>query len=274
MIVFALGLSAQGFATERSLAPVGELTVNQVHLRTGVRPLLTWKIEYPTIVEDLVEIHPTGEVRTREKVTVSVRAIGSGWKTAKSNNGHGNNIDGVDISNPGRGRGGPNGEVDTSAPIDDEKKVNGNKKVSERYIETALWVRNGEGSSWERIYHGSAADLQPDHSYYDARIGANQSFDLAARGRHPDQDWGTEVTTAAPSSQLIVLKDGDPLPEKVGSYNTGEIASYLTGHVDENNRVFLGPNELIYLFDLDSAPGSINYDLQDLGVHVLFQPTD
>jgi hypothetical protein len=39
----------------------------------------------------------------------------------KNNNGHGNNLDGVDISNPGQGGGGPNGSVDTSAPVDDEK---------------------------------------------------------------------------------------------------------------------------------------------------------
>ncbi len=37
------------------------------------------------------------------------------------NNGHGNNIDGVDSSNPSNGSGGPNGAVDPSAGIDDEK---------------------------------------------------------------------------------------------------------------------------------------------------------
>ena len=40
----------------------------------------------------------------------------------KSNNGHGNNIDGVDSSNPGNGHGGPNGQVDPSGTIDDERK--------------------------------------------------------------------------------------------------------------------------------------------------------
>ena len=40
----------------------------------------------------------------------------------KGNNGHGNNIDGVDSSNPGRGRGGPNGQVDPSGTVDDERK--------------------------------------------------------------------------------------------------------------------------------------------------------
>ncbi len=39
----------------------------------------------------------------------------------KSNNGHGNNVDGVDSSNPGNGHGGPNGQVDPSGSIDDER---------------------------------------------------------------------------------------------------------------------------------------------------------
>lgn len=38
------------------------------------------------------------------------------------NNGHGNNLDGVDSSNPGQGKGGPNGAVDPSAGVDDEAR--------------------------------------------------------------------------------------------------------------------------------------------------------
>lgn len=40
----------------------------------------------------------------------------------KNNNGHGNNLDGVDSSNPGGGIGGPNGEVDPSGGVDDEAR--------------------------------------------------------------------------------------------------------------------------------------------------------
>lgn len=40
--------------------------------------------------------------------------------STKNNNGHGNNIDGVDASNPGQGTGGPNGGEDPSAGVDDE----------------------------------------------------------------------------------------------------------------------------------------------------------
>jgi hypothetical protein len=38
------------------------------------------------------------------------------------NNGHGNNLDGVDSSNPGQGKGGPNGAVDPSGGVDDEMR--------------------------------------------------------------------------------------------------------------------------------------------------------
>ncbi|MEO5713537.1 MAG: hypothetical protein ABIT37_08600 [Luteolibacter sp.] len=42
------------------------------------------------------------------------------FSTKHPNNGHGNNLDGVDSSNPGQGHGGPNGMVDPSGGVDDE----------------------------------------------------------------------------------------------------------------------------------------------------------
>lgn len=44
------------------------------------------------------------------------------FSPSRGNNGHGNNIDGVDSSNPGGGSGGPNGGVDPSGGVDDESK--------------------------------------------------------------------------------------------------------------------------------------------------------
>ncbi len=51
-----------------------------------------------------------------------------------SNNGHGNNEDGVDSSNPGQGGGGPNGEVDESCTgegecVDDESSPGNSGKT-------------------------------------------------------------------------------------------------------------------------------------------------
>ena len=44
------------------------------------------------------------------------------FSTKHPNNGHGNNLDGVDSSNPGQGSGGPNGTVDPSGGFDDEMR--------------------------------------------------------------------------------------------------------------------------------------------------------
>ncbi|MEO1857883.1 MAG: hypothetical protein ABGY95_11050 [Rubritalea sp.] len=54
----------------------------------------------------------------------------------KSNNGHGNNIDGIDVSNPGEGQGGPNGELDTDYDGDgtyEDDEGKGGKKSNREY---------------------------------------------------------------------------------------------------------------------------------------------
>ena len=54
----------------------------------------------------------------------------------KSNNGHGNNIDGIDVSNPGQGAGGPNGELDTDydndGAFEDDESKSSNREYSDQ----------------------------------------------------------------------------------------------------------------------------------------------
>lgn len=57
--------------------------------------------------------------------TTSTDTTTSSDDTGKNNNGHGNNEDGVDSSNPGKGKGGPNGQDDPSGTVDDESKGGG-----------------------------------------------------------------------------------------------------------------------------------------------------
>ena len=46
----------------------------------------------------------------------------NGNNNSNGNNGHGNNGDGIDVSNPGQGNGGPNGQNDPSGNVDDENQ--------------------------------------------------------------------------------------------------------------------------------------------------------
>ncbi len=66
---------------------------------------------------------------TQSETTVTQTATTTTTTTVhtkvKSNNGHGNNVDGVDSSNPGQGGGGPTGAVDPSGEVDDERGTAG-----------------------------------------------------------------------------------------------------------------------------------------------------
>jgi hypothetical protein len=68
----------------------------------------------------------------------------------KDNNGHGNNEDGVDSSNPGQGNGGPNGAVDESCDgsgdcIDDEIKNGSDTAADDSTTTEETKTNNGKG---------------------------------------------------------------------------------------------------------------------------------
>jgi hypothetical protein len=79
---------------------------------------------------------------------------GSGADTTgtHNNNGHGNNEDGVDSSNPGQGSGGPNGQTDTNGGVDDENGNGGNTNS------------NQSGSNAPTNVGGSGADTTGTHN--------------------------------------------------------------------------------------------------------------
>lgn len=77
-----------------------------------------------------VKVGPTSAIVLMEVAADSSRDLNFDYQDVallvnvsdKNNNGHGNNVDGVDSSNPGNGSGGPNGSEDPSGGVDDEIK--------------------------------------------------------------------------------------------------------------------------------------------------------
>lgn len=63
---------------------------------------------------------PTNPLNNNDGGTIINTNENNGSNDVHDNNGHGNNIDGVDSSNPGQGNGGPNGQQDTNGGVDDE----------------------------------------------------------------------------------------------------------------------------------------------------------
>ncbi len=82
IISSAIALTIQAFcqATPAIPAvPVGSLDVNLGMVRQGVSPKLTWDIEYPNVIEEIITIDPEEEeviTKTRLRVQVSVIGVG------------------------------------------------------------------------------------------------------------------------------------------------------------------------------------------------------
>jgi len=231
--------------------PVGRLNVSKMLVRTGVKPLLSWEIEYPKTTMDIIDLELEGGVTIKESTLVQIRVVGMG----SSNNGHGNNLDGVDVSNPGDGTGGANGEVDLSGSYDDE--VNS----------ASFKMQTGDGA-WIELIGGDATKINPNEDLYSWIAKPGETIDFTAQiateaGVGNTVQWSTENNSA-----VVGLTTGDQFPS---IYQGAEIGSFLSSYVNEDQTIILGPREIICLFELGSNdPGSESYDMQDLVVVVTF----
>ena len=60
--------------------PVGTLNVSKRMVRTGVKPLLSWHIEYPENVTDVLEINPRSGVTPKKDILMEVRVVGAAFQ--------------------------------------------------------------------------------------------------------------------------------------------------------------------------------------------------
>lgn len=77
-------LAAQAGAqtTQDPAIPVGSLTAFPTVVQTGTHPTLTWNINYPSQVKDIVTITPPGTLTPKQNVYVDVRVLGASVATA------------------------------------------------------------------------------------------------------------------------------------------------------------------------------------------------
>jgi hypothetical protein len=230
--------------------PVGSLNVTRLLLRTGVKPMLSWEIEYPQLTLDVVMRASKGGFTPKVPVLMQIRVAG------KNNNGHGNNLDGVDVSNPGVGEGGPNGEVDESGSDDDEKKV------------SHLMVSNGSGG-WVDLLNQEFIGNDSKDTLYSAVIQPGELIDLAAQVTSASGESESFQWSQMNNYLAVGLVNGDPFPTTNAA---AEINGLLSPYVDDDRTVVIGPREMLCVFELNTSdPASDSYDLQDLVVVITFK---
>ncbi len=245
------------FATEA--VPTGTLNIDRTLVRVGTQSQLDWKIKYPKTPPVGPKLIPTAKVRMR------VRLLGASFQQSRLNNGHGNNLDGVDSSNPGGGSGGPNGAIDLSAGYDDEKKT---AKSVELPVEV-MWSRNS--APWSCIFYGTQKSITPTSVIFETTVDKNEKIDFAARGFRAG--WLPLYSTATSTPNVLILKDGDKLPTAITAFQQGVIEDFLMPHLAADRlTVNIGEGNLILLYELGQTSTSASgFDLQDLVMLVTFE---
>jgi hypothetical protein len=204
--------------------PVGTLGVNPTHVQTGVKPNLSWEIDFPSVFEDLTLITPPGGLVTTTEVTVVVQVPG----------------------------------------------VSGGCDRND--LPVAFWMRAGASNNWQLLFNDTGKNVNPSKVLFRKKLPANTQIDFAARAQHSSGAWHDIYWTLYEDGNLQTFVNGDPAPDDVSDFLTGDMESFLTPYLSEDGTtVVLGPKEMLYLLELESGtPGSACYDRQDLAFTVQF----
>lgn len=159
--------------------------------------------------------------------------------------------------------------VETTADFTANVKFLGTAWSSEYYdapVNVSVRVNDTEVKAWEMVGDSNTTV----GSYGVSRQSAGTSISVQARGK--ESYWGGWRTTSATenSEYLVVLRDGDPVPNYDAGSGQQDVAAYAEPFI-ENGTVSLDDNQAIYLFDFNrQGPNHETADYQDAVVLVSF----
>jgi hypothetical protein len=236
--------SASAFAAD---IPTGKLNVDRTMVRNGDLSQLDWKIKYPV---------PAPELR---KTQVRVRVLGSSFQENRTNNGGGNNLDGVDSSNAATIK---KGTYDPSGTYDDERRLG---KAVLLPVEVMCSINN---STWSQLFYGTQSDVNPSTIVLNTPVQPNDIINFGARGFR-NKAWLPFYSTATPTQNVVVLKNGDTIPTVI---QQSFIESILKPYLAPDNKVKIGTRDLIILMELGQTnPIYADFNLQDLVILVTYE---
>lgn len=81
--------AAAGIATANtSQGPTGQISASSSVVRVGGLPTLTWNIDYPSQIEEYVEVEPPGTIVPKERIRMEIRVLGAGVTASSSRGGY------------------------------------------------------------------------------------------------------------------------------------------------------------------------------------------
>lgn len=139
----------------------------------------------------------------------------------------------------------------------------------------AVHSRIGGSNSWKRLFQGPDYSVQPSKVLQRQIVEAGTTIDFSARAQSGSSSWYSSRNTLSENDTVIALRDGDKVPNYTPVGQQGTISSFLTQYIDKNNRVTIGPRDVIYLFECYATkPYSGGFDMQDVVLLVSFSDVD
>jgi len=254
--------------------PRGSINVDRTLVRVSSSVALNWQIQYPYDLANASlasgSLAVGAQVASPNKITVSqnlsmrVNLLGASFRT---NNGHGNNADGVDSSNPGQGGGGPNGGTDLSGGIDDESNT---PQANKNNLLVQLWWTKNSGG-WTNLFSGYQNQLVAASTILNTTVQAGDTISFGGRGYC--KGWLPFYTTGTSTPNVVILRNGDPLPSANTGFQYGRIKSFLGPYLSADRTQFsIGSRQFIIFMELgQSDPNNSQFNLQDLVTLVTFE---
>ena len=235
----------------------GELTANPEIVRIGQAPTLTWKINYPSDIDDYIEIEDPSP--------------------------HGDDGDDGDDG----GDGGDSGTITPKIDLIAEVRIlgqgvtvqNGN---SFSFVTTEASMSIDSPSNFQRIFYDINPNVNPANivglkavfgsPYNGNLVLAGKSLRFGGRYNYAN-NWGTYYKSSSGDNVRFLVNGATP-PSNVPDYNAPSLESFLRPYLDANGKVKIGPMDVIVFMELTHSSGeksSIGYDLQDMVLLVTFR---
>lgn len=131
------------------------------------------------------------------------------------------------------------------------------------------WKKNN--SSWTRIFYGYQTSVLPATTVLNTSVKKGDLINFGGRGWR-DGSWLPLYTTATTTKNLVMLKNGDSVPDYTPALLGNTIESFLKPYLDTTGKVKIGDRDLILLMELGQTDTrNSGFDLQDLVVLVTFE---
>jgi len=206
--------------------PTGTLSAFPTVVQAGTFPTLTWGVNYPSVVSNLMTIIPPGTLTPKRALEMRVRVIGASVKRVWLNS---------------------SGSVTNWEWVPTEALISTN------------------GGSYSRIWYNTQNNVNPNTVVRTQNISTNQPIRFGGRFLNSSGSWSTMFTSTSSGGNVRALVHGDTPPTTTPLYEQPTLESFLLPYLDTNGNIKVGPKDVIFLFELTHTdPNNDGYDLQDL----------